>query len=239
MRKFVLMSVCAVCSAFLVIPASAARKKVKKETKKQVKSEEFVKINLNTALAYDLEKLPGISKAKAKRIVNYREENGDYESIDDLKQINHETRSSRISYDFATKSGKWRKAMRILVEADIFTLKGGTDIVDQKAVYIKLYPNPVDINSASLDELKALPGISNVSANRIIDNRPFSSIDDLKDISHETRSGRTRYGFVKKNGEWRKAIKPVIESKRLICSKSKKSKEEEEKEEEEDYENEY
>jgi len=236
MRKFALLGLCAVLGIYFAAPAAAARKRSKKEAKRKVKIEQFVRINLNTAIAYDLAKIPGISKAKARRIVDYREENGDYKSIDDLKQINHETKSGRTSYDFATKSGNWRKAMRILVEADIFTLEGGTDIVDQKMLYVKLYPNPADINSASLDELKALPGISKAKATRIIDNRPYSSLDGLKDISHETKSGRTSYDFVKKSGDWRKAINRLVESKRLICSKSKKRKK---KKVEEDYGDEY
>jgi DNA uptake protein ComE-like DNA-binding protein len=37
----------------------------------------------------------------------------------------------------------------------------------------------VDINSASTDQLAALPGISGVRAQRIVDNRPYSAPHDL------------------------------------------------------------
>jgi len=222
MRKFALLGLCAVLGTYFAAPVAAAKKEVKKEAKKEVKSGQFVKINLNTAIAYELKKIPGISKSKAERIVDYREANGDYKSIDDLKQINHETKSGRTSYDFATKSGNWNKAMRLLVEADIFTLEDGTDVVDQNALYAHLYPNPVDINSASLDELKALPGISKAKATRIIDNRPYSSVEGLKDITHETKSGRTSYDFATSKGAWRKPMEPLIESGRLVCSGGKK-----------------
>jgi Helix-hairpin-helix motif len=40
----------------------------------------------------------------------------------------------------------------------------------------------VDINSASLSELDELSGVGEVIAGRIIDGRPFDSIDDLIDI---------------------------------------------------------
>ena len=37
----------------------------------------------------------------------------------------------------------------------------------------------VSINSATQDELETLPGVGPVSANKIIDGRPYSSIDEL------------------------------------------------------------
>ena len=38
---------------------------------------------------------------------------------------------------------------------------------------------PLDINSASADELKGLPGIGEVYSKKIIDNRPYRGKDDL------------------------------------------------------------
>ena len=41
----------------------------------------------------------------------------------------------------------------------------------------------VEINSATIEELKTLTGIGDVKAQTIIDNRPFSSIDDLLKVN--------------------------------------------------------
>jgi competence protein ComEA len=38
---------------------------------------------------------------------------------------------------------------------------------------------PLDINSASIEDLKALPGIGNAYAQKIVDNRPYQKKDQL------------------------------------------------------------
>ncbi|WP_228288227.1 ComEA family DNA-binding protein [Thermosipho ferrireducens] len=50
-------------------------------------SKEHVKININTATEQELETLPGIGKVKAKAIVNYRTENGNYTTYEDLLNV--------------------------------------------------------------------------------------------------------------------------------------------------------
>ena len=59
------------------------------ENKTEVKSakEESGLININTASQAELEKLPGIGEKTAEKIIEYREENGPFQSIEDLKNV--------------------------------------------------------------------------------------------------------------------------------------------------------
>lgn len=47
----------------------------------------FAAVNLNTASQVELEALQGIGPAKAKAIIEYREKNGPFVSVDDLKKV--------------------------------------------------------------------------------------------------------------------------------------------------------
>lgn len=44
-------------------------------------------VNVNTATLDDLETLPGIGPVKAQAIIDYRNEHGDFESIDELENV--------------------------------------------------------------------------------------------------------------------------------------------------------
>lgn len=45
------------------------------------------KVNINTATQTELETLPGIGPSTALKIINYRKENGKFNSIDDIKKV--------------------------------------------------------------------------------------------------------------------------------------------------------
>ena len=46
-----------------------------------------IMVNINTANELELEKVPGIGSVLAKRIVEYRKENGKFNSIEDIKNV--------------------------------------------------------------------------------------------------------------------------------------------------------
>jgi competence protein ComEA len=48
---------------------------------------EQTKTNINTATAKELMKVKGLNAAKAKAIVTYRKKNGEFKSLDDLRQV--------------------------------------------------------------------------------------------------------------------------------------------------------
>ena len=47
----------------------------------------FAAVNLNTATQAELETLKGVGPTKAKSIIEYREQNGAFQSVDDLKKV--------------------------------------------------------------------------------------------------------------------------------------------------------
>lgn len=44
-------------------------------------------VNLNTATAEQLESVPNIGKSKAEAIVQYRKDNGDFKTVEDVKKV--------------------------------------------------------------------------------------------------------------------------------------------------------
>jgi competence protein ComEA len=59
----------------------------------------------------------------------------------------------------------------------------GTSATDlmKKAGDAKKLAGPLDLNSASLDDLKKLPGIGEADATKIVGGRPFAKTSDLVD----------------------------------------------------------
>ena len=57
------------------------------QTNENVDAKKSEKININTATQTELETLPGIGPSTSLKIVNYREENGNFKSIEEIKEV--------------------------------------------------------------------------------------------------------------------------------------------------------
>ncbi|MCH1919328.1 ComEA family DNA-binding protein [Shewanella sp. A3A] len=58
-----------------------------KDEMPQASVQQLQKVNINTASADELQLLKGVGEEKAKAIVDYRNSNGKFESIEQLKQV--------------------------------------------------------------------------------------------------------------------------------------------------------
>lgn len=58
------------------------------EIKNKNTAKDSSKININTATLEELDKLPGVGEATANKIISHREENGQFKTIEDIKNVN-------------------------------------------------------------------------------------------------------------------------------------------------------
>ena len=66
---------------------ATARAQVKASPSAQASAAATTVVNLNTATAAQLETLPGIGKAPAERILEYRQKNGGFKKIEELMNV--------------------------------------------------------------------------------------------------------------------------------------------------------
>jgi DNA uptake protein ComE-like DNA-binding protein len=125
------------------------------------------KIDLNSASEKDLETLPGVGTATAKKIISGRP----YSSAADLSKAG-------VSASTITKI------------TPLVTFGGGAGAgpasspADKptgaaKPSKTNAPDTPLDLNNASAAELKELPGVGDATAKKIIAGRPYSSVGDL------------------------------------------------------------
>jgi DNA uptake protein ComE-like DNA-binding protein len=125
------------------------------------------KVDLNSASEKDLETLPGIGAATAKKIIAGRP----YSSPGDL---------SKAGISAATiKKITPLVSVGNAAPAPASTKSTGKPAASTKPAASSESAAPVDLNNASEKDLETLPGVGAATAKKIISGRPYSSTSDL------------------------------------------------------------
>jgi competence protein ComEA len=140
-------------------------------------------LDLNRASRAELRLLPGVGDALAQRIVDHRQRNGSFRSVDDLRQVS----------GFGPKTlDRVRPVLFVDVDEPIAlsepsemttsAAKPKTPTTSKKATDLT---QPINVNHANQTELQKLPGIGPKLSQRILDERAkarFKSIDELRRV---------------------------------------------------------
>jgi competence ComEA-like helix-hairpin-helix protein len=139
---------------------------------KNVRKETFP-FDPNTVSETDWRRL-GISDKTIRTIINYRNKGGKFRQAEDLSKI----------WGFKKEDAERLIPFVRIENADPFPKTGSKNTSARPQTGVQSRVTPIDINTASAEEWKALPGIGEVLANRIVNFRGriggFTSIEQVR-----------------------------------------------------------
>jgi competence protein ComEA len=140
------------------------------------------KIDVNTASVAELTKLNGVGEVTAKKIVEYREANGPFKSIDDLGKVKGIGPKTLDKFRDQVSLGGTEVPGAPPSEAPTAPAKAAEGAQGEGAQG----GVRININAASVAELTKLPGVGETTAKRIVEyrsaNGPFKSCQELNQI---------------------------------------------------------
>jgi DNA uptake protein ComE-like DNA-binding protein len=173
------MTFFAVLAAVLLVALPPADAKAKDPAKAPAAA----RVDLNSASQADLEALPGVGSATAKKIIAGRP----YSSVADLSKagVSAKTIEKITPLVTAGSASAAAAAPAVPMEKPAKAAKAAPPAApsapaEKPAKAAKGAPaGPVDLNSASQKDLEALPAVGAATAKKIIAGRPYSSVADL------------------------------------------------------------